>query len=72
MNTQDRIARYLRQLPPHVRAREAAQLLEDAMTEIDRLRDAIRVTLDENGHLADGDVCTLIRLKREIATPNPS
>ena len=28
------------------------------------LEDAIRKTLDENGHLADGDNCTLIELKR--------
>jgi hypothetical protein len=31
-----------------------------------RLRAAIRKTLDENGHLADGDVCTLIDLKLAI------
>lgn len=34
--------------------------------EIDMLRAAIRKTLDENGHLADGDNCTLIDLKRAI------
>jgi hypothetical protein len=34
--------------------------------EIDRLRAAIRKTLDDNGHLADGDNCTLIELKRAI------
>lgn len=34
--------------------------------EIDILRAAIRKTLDENGHLADGDNCTLIELKRAI------
>lgn len=34
--------------------------------EIDRLRAAIRQTLDENGHLADGDNCTLITLKRAL------
>lgn len=38
MNTRDRIAHYLRQLAPHVRAREAAQLLEAALVTIDRLQ----------------------------------
>lgn len=37
--------------------------------EIDRLRKAIQQTLDENGHLADGDNCTLIALKRALV-PN--
>ena len=32
--------------------------------EIQMLRAAIQQTLDENGHLADGDNCTLIVLKR--------
>lgn len=34
--------------------------------EIEKLRTAINQTLDENGHLADGDVCTLILLKRAV------
>lgn len=33
----------------------------------DDLMAAIRLTLDENGHLADGDVCTLKRLKDALA-----
>lgn len=36
----------------------------------ERLRAAIQQTLDENGHLADGDNCTLIMLKRALKTPN--
>lgn len=36
------------------------------LCEIDRLRAAIEQTLDENGHLADGDNCTLIVLKRSV------
>jgi hypothetical protein len=32
----------------------------------DELIDAIQITLDENGHLADGDNCTLIALKRAL------
>jgi len=31
-----------------------------------KLEAAIKSTLDENGHLADGDNCTLIALKRAI------
>ena len=34
--------------------------------EIDMLRGAIRQALAENGHLADGDNCTLIVLKRAL------
>jgi hypothetical protein len=34
--------------------------------EIIKLKAAIRQTLDENGHLADGDDCTLIHLKTAI------
>lgn len=34
--------------------------------EIDRLRAAIQQTLDENGHLADGDTCTLQVPKRAL------
>ena len=36
------------------------------------LRDAICQTLDANGHLADGEVCTLLALKvalRKVGTP---
>lgn len=41
-------------------------------TEVRRLRAAIQQTLDENGHLADGDNCTLIVLKRALMGPNAS
>jgi len=41
-----------------------------ALHEIERLRDSIQQTLDENGHLADGDNCTLIHLVRAMETPN--
>ena len=34
--------------------------------EIAKLRDAIKITLEQNGHLADGENCTLIELKRVI------
>ena len=37
METKDRIVKYLGQLAPHVRAREAAVLLDASVTEIDRL-----------------------------------
>ena len=36
------------------------------------LKQAIRETLDENLHLADGEVCTLIKLKRAAAVSNES
>ena len=39
----------------------------EAETQRNDLVDAIRRTLDENGHLADGDVCTLKRLKDVLA-----
>lgn len=35
-----------------------------------RLKDAIEVTLRQNAHLADGDVCTLKLLKDSIREPN--
>lgn len=37
MDTKDKITRFLRQLPPHVRSLEAAGLLAEAVAEIDRL-----------------------------------
>lgn len=36
----------------------------DSAEVISRLRAAIQKTLDDNGHLADGDNCSLIELKR--------
>lgn len=39
----------------------------EAEAEINRLRHAMQQTLDENGHLADGENCTLILLKRALA-----
>jgi hypothetical protein len=39
----------------------------EAEKQRDDLTEAIRLTLDENGHLADGDVCTLKRLKDALA-----
>jgi hypothetical protein len=38
------------------------------LAEIDRLREAIRKTLNDNAHLADGDNCTLLVLK--LALPD--
>jgi len=40
--------------------------LQDARADIMRLHGAIEKTLADNGHLADGDNCTLIDLKRAI------
>lgn len=33
-----------------------------------RLKNAMQRTINENRHLADGEVCTLIHLKRALAT----
>jgi hypothetical protein len=41
-------------------------LWREQRAEIIKLKAAIRQTLDENGHLADGDDCTLIHLKTAI------
>ena len=52
-------------------AREASDLPEQlaaANTRIEELLRAIHKTLDENGHLADGDNCTLIDLKAALNT----
>ncbi len=46
--------------------RTCARFLED---EIQRYESAIQKTIDENGHLADGDNCTLIHLVRAMKTP---
>ena len=47
-----------------MRKRDAAE------AEVMRLRAAIQQTLEENGHLADGENCTLIVLKCALKTPN--
>ena len=52
------------------KAQWQAHELNKLSAENERLRDAIRKTLDENGHLADGENCTLIVLKRALMTPN--
>ena len=48
----------------------AQKCVDDAETSAEKrileLESAITKTLNENGHLADGDVCTLIDLKRVI------
>lgn len=46
-----------------------SKLLIEATDEIGRLHAAIVQTLDENKHLADGENCTLIKLKRTVS-PN--
>lgn len=47
------------------------KLLIDCISELERLNEAIRLTLEENCHLADGDNCTLLRLKLSYE-PNAS
>lgn len=44
-----------------------AQQYNEMIRQRDELFAAIETTLDENGHLADGDNCTLIALKRVLS-----
>lgn len=39
----------------------------NAIAEAERLKDAIKETIEENLDLADGENCTLIKLKRAIS-----
>lgn len=51
---------------------DLANTVEELHDECMVLRQAIRKTLDDNGHLADGEVCTLLPLKlalRKVGTP---
>ncbi len=45
---------------------DLANLVEKLHDQNMILLQAIRQTLDQNGHLADGDNCTLILLKRAL------
>ena len=50
----------------------SVEIAEILSAEVERLRAAIAKTLDANGHLADGEVCTLFALKlalRESGAP---
>ena len=50
----------------------SVDIAEILSAEVERLRTAISATLDANGHLADGEVCTLFALKlalRESGAP---
>ena len=50
----------------------SVEIAEILSAEVERLRAAICQTLDANGHMADGDVCTLLPLKlalRESGAP---
>jgi hypothetical protein len=53
-------------------AHAAAARLEVLEGEVERLMGAISKTVDENGHLADGDNCTLRRLTRALEFPRLS
>jgi len=44
----------------------AIEWVKAQRSEVKRLKDAIQLTIDENMDLADGDICTLIHLKRAI------
>lgn len=47
---------------------ELLVFIEQQEKQIEALTNAIKQTLEENGHLADGDNCTLIVLKRAIGS----
>jgi hypothetical protein len=50
----------------------SVDIAEILSAEVERLRSAIVQTLDANGHLADGEFCTLLALKvalRESGVP---
>ena len=47
-------------------AAQAAEMIADLLRQRDALLEAATKTIEENGHLADGEVCTLIHLKRGI------
>lgn len=40
--------------------------LDNVQSECEKLETAIRETIEDNLHLADGEICTLIKLKRAI------
>lgn len=65
----ERLVRHIAQMAPHQKYRTAGRLLIEAAEEIRRLRTAIDETIFENAHLADGDNCTLIKIKRAMV-PN--
>jgi hypothetical protein len=59
-------------MAPHQKERHTGKMLLECIAEIERLSEAIRLTLEENSHLADGDNCTLLRLKRAYAQNSDS
>lgn len=62
------IARWKRQ--PYTPTEEASVVLADEVErlqeELAAMKSAIIACLDENGHLADGDICTLYALKGAV------
>lgn len=65
MNDKDMQKAFERAVTPNA----CIELLEDIDTmqaRINELAKAILETLDDHGDLADGDVCTLIKLKRAV------
>ena len=46
--------------------RSLVGLYKKSEAEVERLRGLITECLDENGHLADGDICTLSALKKAV------
>lgn len=48
-------------------ATQAAEMIADLLRQRDALLQAATQTVEENLHLADGENCTLIHIKRAIA-----
>jgi hypothetical protein len=53
------------QLSAELASRNSREIA-DLKAENERLKQAIKNTLEENGHLADGDVCALYELKQAL------
>jgi hypothetical protein len=64
VSVEDLIARHNQMLTERDEARRIWSVHQDKLAE---LREHVRLTIMENLHLADGDVCTLKRLKDAIS-----
>ena len=59
-------AAQIKELADYIEAMPTAKAFADLLRQRDALLAAATQTIEENLHLADGDVCTLIHLKRGI------
>jgi hypothetical protein len=61
-----RCAGHLVQVPPHTKDSKTLKLLGEITRDFITLHRAVLETLEENAHLADGDICTLKKLKDAV------